>query len=191
MENALVKLSEVLITAQLVDRNSRPYTAESDAVFEIIDQKINNGDTTAVQDICDAALKLCNADSAGLSLCGFINDEPVFNWHVTAGQASTMGQIYSPRNDTPCGTVMELFSYQVFRHPERYYQWVKKRGFVIPEMITMPIYLDNHDPFGTFWLMHKEGNHFDHEDIRIISILVALIRKSLNHPVLQKAFTFR
>lgn len=190
MDETLVKLSEVIITPRIVERKSRAYTPESDQAFAIIDSKISNGDTSALQDICDYGLKLCNADSVGLSLCGFVNDEPVFNWHVTSGVASTKGQIYSPRNNTPCGTVMELFSYQVFQHPERHYRWVKEKGFVVPEMITMPIYLDNHEPFGTFWVIHEEGKHFDREDIRIISILVALIRKSLNNPALQKALTF-
>lgn len=191
MGNTLVKLSEVLITPQLADRIPRPYTAESDAIFEAIDQKIKNGDKTALQDICDAALKLCNADSAGISLCGFWNDEPVFNWHVVAGSAVThKDHMYSPRFGTPCGTVLDLFSYQMFRHPEKHYSWVKERNFIVPEMITMPIYLDNHEPFGTFWLTHQEGRHFDREDIRITSILVALIRKSLNNPALRKALTF-
>ena len=190
MEEAFVGLSDVLITPRIVERKPRGYTAESDQAFGLIDSKIKKGDITALQDICDYGLKLCKAESAGLSLCGFVMDEPVFNWHVISGAATKLGNIYFPRYGTPSGTAMELFSYQIFHHPERHYPWVRENGLVIHEMITMPIYLDNHEPFGTFWLMHKEGNHFDREDIRIISILVTFIRKAINNKAFEKVLKF-
>lgn len=190
MEEAFVRLSEVLITPRIVERISRNYTTESDRAFELIDRKIKKGDITALQDICDYGLKFCHAESVGLSLCGFINEMPVFNMHVSSGPISARGKIYSPRDGTPCGTVLDLFSYQLFHHPERHYPWVRENNFVIPELITMPIYLDNHEPFGTFWLIHKEGGLFDREDIRIISILVAFIRKALNNNAFQEVLKF-
>lgn len=190
MEESFVGLSDVLITPQIAERKSRGYTAESDQAFELIDSKIKKADKTALQDICDYGLKLCKAESAGFSLYGFIMDEPVFNWCVVSGAAASKTKVCSPRYGTPCGTAMDLFSYQIFHHPERHYPWVRENDLVIPEMITMPIYLDNHEPFGTFWLMHKEGSHFDREDIRIISILVTFIRKALNNKGFEKVLTF-
>lgn len=190
MEEAFVGLSDVLITPRIVERNPRHYTTESDQAFGLIDSKIKKGDITALQDICDYGLKFCHAESVGLSLCGFINEVPVFNRQVGAGLIAAKGNYYSPRDGTPCGTVLDLFSYQIFHHPERHYSWVRENNFVIPEMITMPIYLDNHEPFGTFWLIHKEDNHFDREDIRIISILVTFIRKALNNKAFEKVLKF-
>ena len=190
MEEAFVGLSDVLITPRIVERKSRHYTTESDEVFQLIDSKIKKGDKSVLQDICEYGLKLCKAESAGLSICGFIMDEPVFNWHVVAGAATKLGHVYSPRYGTPSGTAMDLFSYQLFQHPERHYPWLRENGLVIPELISMPLYLDNHEPFGTFWLIHGEGKHFDREDIRIISVLVTFVRKVLKHKVLQKVLTF-
>lgn len=190
LEEAFARLSEVLITSQIVERKPRDYTPESDFVFEEINTRIRSGDPTVLQAICDHALQLCKAESVGLSLCGFVNEEPVFNWHVTAGASANGGKQYSPRYGTPCGTVLELFSYQIFRHPEWHYPWAWENGFVIHEMISMPIYKDNHEPIGTFWLMHKEGSHFDHEDIRIISVLVAFIRRMYKSRVFQDLFVF-
>jgi hypothetical protein len=190
LEETFAKLSEVIITPQIVERKSRGYTLESDLVFEEINNRIKSGDRAVLQAICDHALRLCKAESVGLSLFGFVDDAPVFNRHVTAGGMATTEKIYSPRDDTPCGTVMELFSYQIFRHPEWHYPWVWNNGFVIHEMITMPIYQDNHEPLGTFWLMHKEDDHFDQEDVRLISVFVGLIRKAFKHPALNDLFVF-
>lgn len=190
MEETFARLSEVIITPQIVERKSRGYTVESDAAFEEVDAMLKNGDKAVLQAICNHALRLCNAESVGFSLCGFINDEPMFNWHVTSGAITSLGKRYSPRYGSPCGTVIELFSYQIFRHPEWHYPWAWENGYIVPEMICMPIYQDNHQPIGTFWLMHKEGDHFDHEDVRMISVLVAFIRKAYKNKALRELFVF-
>lgn len=191
MEEALVRLSEVLITPQILARKSRGYSPEFDEVYQDINDKIEGNDLSATQAICNAALKFCHAESVCLSLFGYINDEAVFNWEVAAGKAAAqVGKIYSPRGNTPCGTALEMYSYQVFRHPERHYRWVKENGFVVPEMITIPIYKEDMQAFGTFWLMHAEGKHFDREDIRIISMLLSLINKALRKKAFRKALTF-
>jgi len=191
LEQALVRLSEVIITPQILARRSRGYSQGFDDVYRNLNDKVECNDLSALQDICDAARKFCQAESVGLSLFGYINEEPVFNWEVAAGKAATLvGKIYSPRDDTPCGTALEMYSYQVFRHPERHYRWVKENGFVVPELITMPIYKDDMQSFGTFWLMHAEGKHFDKEDIRIISVLLSLINKALTKKAFRKALAF-
>ncbi|HEU4708111.1 MAG TPA: GAF domain-containing protein, partial [Methylophilaceae bacterium] len=179
MDEPLVSLSEVIITLRILRRKSRGYTEQFDEVFEQLEKRVERYDKSVLQGICDAAREFCNTESAGLSLFGYVDDQPVFNWEVASGKAAAMvGKMYSPRDNTPCGTVMEMYSYQVFRHPERHYRWARDNGFVIPEMITMPIYKEDMQPFGTFWLMHAEGNHFESEDIRIISMLLSLINKA-------------
>jgi len=191
LEEALVRLSEVIITPQILGRKSRGYSQGFDDIYQVLNGKVEGNDLSALQDICDAALKFCFAESVALSLLGYINDEPVFNWEVAAGKAAALvGKIYSPRDNTPCGTALEMYSYQVFRHPERHYAWVRENGFVVPEMITMPIYKEDMQSFGTFWLMHAEGKHFDKEDIRIISMLLTLINKALRKKAFRKALTF-
>ena len=191
LDEPFVRLSEVIITTRISQRKARAYTAEFDQAFRKLDLRVDRDDKWALQAICNAAREYCRAESAGLSLCGYVDDEPVFNWEVAAGKAAGMvGKIYSPRNNTPCGTVMEMYSYQVFRHPERHYRWARENGFVVPEMITMPIYKEDMQPFGTFWLMHGEGKHFDGEDIRIISMLLSLINKAIRREVYRKLLSF-
>lgn len=191
LDTSLVGLSEVIITQRLLKRKSRSYTAKFDEAFIQLGERVEHGDKSALQAICDAAHKFCKVETAGLSLCGYMRDEPVFNWEVVSGNAATMaGKIYSPRHDTPCGTVLDMYSYQVFCHPERHYAWVRDNGFVVSEMITMPIYTEDMQPLGTFWLMHSEGHHFDSEDIRIISMLLTLINKALAKDVYRQAMTF-
>jgi hypothetical protein len=180
LDESLARLSEVIITPQILERQARPYTHEFDDVYQNLLNQVEAGDDAAMQAICDAALKYCHAESAGLSLLDYVNDKPVFNWVVGSGETVAMvGKIFSPRDNTPCGTTLEMYSYQVFRHPERHYRWVKENGFVVPEMIVVPIYKSDMQSVGTFWLMHAEGNHFDKEDIRIISMLLTLINKVL------------
>lgn len=179
LKEPLIRLSDIIITPRISERKSRCYTFEFDQVFRELNQGVEREDETILQGICDAALKFCMAESVGLSLLGYLHDKPVFNWSVAAGRAAIMsGKIYTSRN-SPCGTVLDMYSYQVFRHPERHYQWVRENGFVVPEMITVPIYREDMQPFGTFWLMHAEGSYFEREDVRIISMLVTLIHKAL------------
>lgn len=191
LNDTLVSLSEVIITLRLLKRKSRGYTEAFDEVFQQLDKRVEGNDKLALQAICDAAREFCKAESAGLSLFGYVRDEPVFDLEVTSGMAAPMvDKVFSPRNDTPCGTVLDMYSYQVFRHPERHYRWMRDNGFVIPEMITMPIYKDDMQPLGTFWLAHAEGCHFDSEDIRIISMLLTLINKVLAKQQYRNTLTF-
>lgn len=182
-------MSDVVVTTQLATRGSREFTPASEAAFDMIHTKISVGDETVLQDICDLALELCNAKTAGLSLLGFVNDEHVFNWARTAGKVPKF-KVYAPKNDCPCGTVLDMYSYQVFQHPERYYKWMKAQKFVIPEMISMPIYRDDLTALGTFWVMHKEGNHFDWEDVRILTTLVSFIKSTFRSGRFKEALSF-
>lgn len=191
LDKPFVSISEVIITPRILRRKTRGYTTEFDEAFRRLDNLVERNDPTALQCLCDEALKHCRAESAGLSLLGYVNDEPVFNWEVASGKAEAMvGKMYSPRHNTPCGTVLEMYSYQLFRHPEWHYRWASENGFVVPEMITMPIYKEDMQPFGTFWLMHGEDHHFDSEDIRIISMLLSLINKALAKPAYRNILTF-
>ena len=171
----MVNLSRVLITNQLALRKPRPYTEGSDEAFNVLHKKVQQGDESILQDICEYGLNLCNADASGLSVLGYVNDQQVFEWSKMAGNGPNF-KVYSPRHDCPCGTVLDLYSYQIFRHPERHYTWVKETNFVIPEMISMPIYNDDLSPLGTLWLMHKEGWHFTREDVRIMTALTGFLR---------------
>lgn len=190
LQEAFMKVSEVIITPRIPERKSRGYTLEFDETYRQLEARLESNDTTLLQAICDSALRFCKAESACISLYGYRKDEPCFNWGVASGKAAAMaGKVYSPR-ETPCGTVLDMYSYQVFRHPERHYRWARENGLVVPEMITMPIYTENMQPFGTFWLMHSEGNFFEAEDIRIISMLLLLINRALGKKALQDMLTF-
>lgn len=171
----MVSLSEVLITNQLALRKPRSYTEGSDEAFNIIHKRVQQDRNSIFEDICEYGLNLCNADAAGLSLLSYVNDQPVFEWTKMAGAGPDF-KVYSPRHDCPCGTVLDLYSYQVFRHPERHYAWMKEISFVIPEMISMPIYNEDLSPLGTLWLIHKEGHHFAREDVRIMTALTGFLR---------------
>ena len=191
LDESIASLSDVIITPRILKRKTRGYTAGFDEAFQRLEECVELNDKSALQRICDEASKYCRVDSVGLSLLGYINDEPVFNLALTSGPADAMvGNMYSPRYNTPCGTVLEMYSYQVFRHPERHYRWVRENGIVVPEMITMPIYKEDMQPLGTFWLLHGEGKHFDGEDIRIISMLLSLINKAIRREVYRKLLSF-
>jgi hypothetical protein len=191
LQEAFIKVSEVIITPRISERKSRGYTADFDEAYHELNARLARDDLSVLQAICDTALKFCRAESTGLSLFGYVDGQPIFNWEVVSGKAAPLaGKIYSPRDNTPCGTVLEMYSYQVFRHPERHYRWARENGFVVPEMITMPIYKEDLQPLGTFWLMHGEGNYFDQEDIRITSMLLTLFNKALRKKAYRKMLTF-
>lgn len=190
MQEPLVRLSDIIITPRIPERKSRGYRFGFHEAHQRLGERLEQHDANLLQAICDCALKYCMAETAGMSLLGNVGTEPMFNWQVVSGKASEMaGNIHSPFN-TPCGTVLEMFSYQVFRHPERHYAWARENGFVVPEMICLPIYTEDMQPFGTFWLLHGEGDYFEQEDIRILNLLTSLIHKALRKPFYRDMLTF-
>jgi len=111
-------LESVLSTAELTRRPPRTpdYAAENKALVALTQELYSSGDI--LQKLAKAALNLCNAHSAGVSLLH--EDGQNFYWRTVTGRWATYVGGTLPRALSPCGTVLDRNAPQLFSHPERH-----------------------------------------------------------------------
>ena len=71
-----------------------------------------------------------------------------------------------PRDASPCGAVLNQEAVQLFKYPERYFQYSIPLNPPICEALLTPFSV-NGNVIGTAWLIsHEESRRFDKEDLR-------------------------
>ena len=173
-------LRSVLQTAELERRPSRApdYRTENQALVTL-SQGLTNSTDSVLQSLVNMALKLCRAHSAGISL---LEEEGPsgrlsahgdhFRWHAVAGQwAPFVWDTTTPRDDSPCGTVLDRNSTLLFCNAHRYYtQFAGVRPLPV-EALLVPFHV-NDQAVGTVWVVaHDETRQFEAEDKRLLESL--------------------
>jgi len=160
-----------IITDALWSRSSRPpdLKTEIEAFREIARDMVTRDPLTVLNSLITHAMRLCKADSAGISLLEKgQNDDQIFRWVAAKGAMEQYIGGTTPRNFSPCGICLERNCAQLFSHPERYYTYLK-RILPMSELLLIPLYGD-HDAMGTLWVLSHDGQRkFDCEDARILS----------------------
>ena len=168
----VVCVDEVLITSQLAVRPWRPpdYEAESLAMLELGDElRLNPGNI--LNKLAELAMKLCHADSAGISILESENKREIFRWHAIAGGFAPNLYGSMPRDSSPCGTVVARNRVLLFNEPDRYYADMRGVAPRVYEALLAPWPTEG-TPEGTLWVVaHTPERHFDAEDARIVQIL--------------------
>jgi PAS domain S-box-containing protein len=167
-----IPLESVLCTDELNRRPSRPpdYQAESRALGELA-EALADSPRTILQKLVEVALKICRADSAGVSLLTKDDGGRHFYWPAVAGAWTPHLGGGTPRNFGPCGVVLDRNAVQLFTHPERYYRYLAPVSPPIEEALLTPFYVRG-GAVGTVWVIaHDEGRKFDAEDMRLIASL--------------------
>lgn len=168
-----MNLQDVLITGELKSRNSRrPDVFGERRGFTTIARRTTYGRTVILQTICEQALELCSAGSAGVSLLYQSDGEEEFSWDAVVGSLAPLAGGRVPRHESPCGVCLAFGAAQLFSHPERYFAWMREAGVAIAEGLVVPMYYQDKTPLGTIWVMqHDERRVFDAEDARIMTAL--------------------
>lgn len=175
-----VPLESVLCTEELQRRPSRPpeYEAENRALLSLM-QGLIQSPGTILQRLVDVALELCRSHSAGISLLeedgppGSLNPKGThFRWHAVAGQWSKLvWNTTTPRNDGPCGTVVDRNVPLLFSNPHRYYAQFAGVLPLLVEGLLVPFHIGG-QAVGTVWVVaHDETRTFDAEDRRLLESL--------------------
>src|SRR4029078_6604239 len=122
-----------------------------------------------LQKLAKAALNLCNAHSAGVSLLH--EDGQNFYWRTVTGRWATYVGGTLPRALSPCGTVLDRNAPQLFSHPERHFPCLVSMLPKIEEGLLIPFYVAG-TAVGTIWIIaHDASRSFDAEDLRVMSNL--------------------
>jgi signal transduction histidine kinase len=177
---ASVSLESVLCTEELKRRPSRPpdYQAENQALLALA-QELTNSPGSVLQKLVDIALELCRGHSAGISLLeedgppgGLSPKGNHFRWHAVAGQwAPLIWNTTTPRDDGPCGTVLDRNVTLLFSNAHRYYAQFAGVHPLLVEGLLVPFHV-NGQAVGTVWVIaHDETRKFDAEDQRVLESL--------------------
>jgi PAS domain S-box-containing protein len=159
---------------ELRRRPTRPvdYAAENQALIALA-QELARSPEGILQKLADTALRLCCAHSAGLSLLEEGDGKKDFHWRAIAGQWAPHLNGGTPRNFSPCGTVLDQNAAMICSHPEVDFAYWQSVRPVLEEALLVPFYIKG-EAVGTIWVVAHDISHsFDAEDLRVMTSLGA------------------
>lgn len=175
-------LEEILITQELSSRPQRPPdpVAEGAALHRLA-RTMSTAPNTMPDTLLELAVELCHADTAGLSLLETIpTGEQVFRWTNLSGVLRAHVGGSTPRNFSPCGVCLDRKSTQLFKYPERLFEYFNAVNTPFVEALVVPLVPMGNDPLGTIWILsHDERKAFDSEDVRIMTSLAEFTSAAL------------
>ena len=168
-----VPLRSVICTHELTKRQPRQPDHEAvTAALITLAQSMANAPERILQELVETALDLCHAHSSGISLLEEENGRKIFRWHGVAGEYSQHIWGTTPREFSPCGTVLDTNKPQLMSHLDRHFGYFAQVEPRIAEALLVPFHVDG-IPVGTIWILshNDEERKFDAEDARILNIL--------------------
>jgi PAS domain S-box-containing protein len=166
------KIDDVLITAELARRASRPpdYAAENQALTALAQEMATNPGGV-LQKCAELVLELCRAESAGISLLEPGGENGRFRWRVIVGGLAGYVGSAIPREASPSGSVIAHDSVLLFREAGRFFPGVRDVEPHVCETLLAPWHL-NGEAVGTLWaIKHMPDGQFDAEDARLLQSL--------------------
>jgi hypothetical protein len=126
---------------------------------------------TILQELVNAAVDLCGAESAGISLQGKDEQEQTFyKWVATAGRYEQFLNAILPSFPSACGLTIERRRPQLFRVSQRFFDLMAVDAPVVTDGILIPWEVD--ETRGTIWIMaHEQAEAFDTDDSRMMELL--------------------
>jgi hypothetical protein len=126
---------------------------------------------TILQELVDAAVDLCGADSAGISIekeGG--SDREFYHWIATSGEYSGFLNAMLPRYPRACGLCLERGHAQHFTVSKRFFDILGVEAPLVTDGILLP--WKTEDTRGTIFVMaHGRTEAFDENDARLMTML--------------------
>jgi hypothetical protein len=141
---------------------------------------------TILQELVNAAVELCGADSAGISIekeGG--TDKEFYHWVATAGQYSDFLNAILPRYPSACGLCLMRGEAQHFRVGQRFFDIMGIEAPLVTDGILLPWEVDG--TRGTIFVMaHGRTEAFDGEDARLMQLLAEFAAMGFRQQRLQR-----
>jgi len=139
-----------------------------------------------LQELVNAAVNLCGADSAGISIEQEDKTEDnYYHWVATAGEYADFLNATLPRYPSACGICLERGRPQLFRVSQRFFDIMKVDAPVVADGILIPWVVE--ETRGTIWIMsHRNAEAFDGEDLRLMLTLANFAAMGVRHQRQQK-----
>jgi transcriptional regulator with GAF, ATPase, and Fis domain len=167
-----VPLESVLCTQELSNRPARPPDFEAlTCALVTLAQGLATSPKQILQQLVETALDLCQAQSAGISLLEEENGRKIFRWHALAGQYTSHLWGTTPREFSPCGTVLDTDTVQLMSQLDRHFSYFAEVEPRIAEALLVPFHVGG-VAVGTVWVVsHDQTRQFDAGDARVMSTL--------------------
>jgi hypothetical protein len=126
---------------------------------------------TILQELVNAAVDLCGADSSGISIeTEGGGDEDFYTWVATAGKYEGFLHATLPRYPSACGMCLERGRPQLFRVTKRFFDLMGVEAPTVTDGILLPWQVEGMR--GTIWIMaHGRGEAFDASDLKMMQVL--------------------
>lgn len=142
---------------------------------------------TILQELVNAAVDLCGADSAGISLeTEEKSDANYYHWVATAGQYNGFLNAVLPRYPSACGICLERGKPQLFRVHQRFFDIMGIDAPLVTDGILLPWQVG--DTRGTVFIMaHGRTAAFDKDDGQMMRVLADFAAMAVRHQRQQRA----
>lgn len=191
------------LAANLTDTGLEVIDAQNDAAFA--QRRIHTRDTavqleglqrlalafvaapeTILQELVNAAVDLCGADSAGISIQQETpTEENYYRWVATAGQYSGFLDAVLPRDPSACSLFLERGTPQLFRVSQRFFDLMGIQAPTVTDGLLLPWQVD--ETRGTIWIMaHGKTEAFDTDDCRMMQALASFAAMGVRQQRQQK-----
>lgn len=136
---------------------------------------------TLLQELVNAAVDLCDADSAGISMeQEDKSDKNFYKWVATAGKYAHFLNATLPRYPSACGVCLERGQPQLFRASQRFFDLMGIEAPTVTDGILLPWQVDG--TRGTIWIMaHGREEAFDGGDLRMMQVLADFAAMAVRH----------
>ena len=126
---------------------------------------------TILQELVNAAVRLCGADSAGISIeREDKTDNCHYQWVATAGEYSNFLDANLPKSPSACTVCLERGSPQLLKVHERFFEILGIKAALVTDGILLPWQVE--EMRGTiFILSHSRTEAFDSEDLHLMKVL--------------------
>lgn len=149
------------------------YEAENRAL-RLLASEMHKPDGDVLAKLTEVALELCGAGSAGVSLIENDGAETRFHWHAVAGRWAKHVGGGMPRNESPCGVVIDRNKTLLMSQPGNYFPMMARVDPLADEALLAPFHMLG-EPVGTVWVVSHDGaRKFDAEDVRIVESLAQI-----------------
>jgi signal transduction histidine kinase len=145
---------------------------------------------TILQVLVEAAVDLCGAESAGISIERKQNTATFYEWVATAGQYRRFLNAMLPLYPSACGVCLKRGRPQIFRVSQRFFDLMSIAAPIVTDGMLLPWQMD--EIRGTFWIMaHEATEAFDGEDLRMMQALADFASMAVLHQQQQSALIRR
>jgi GAF domain-containing protein len=139
--------------------------------FLVLSRALKHEPEFATQRLVEIAMRLTDAESAGLSLEEADHTGPYFRWVATTGEFARYVNGTMPRDFSPCGAVLDGRKALVMRDPVRYYAYISQLHVPVRTVLLVP-FARHGRLIGTVWVaFHTEGRSFSVDDLRTVQTL--------------------